>query len=214
VSAPRAGAVCPTVERVHGEQAGTELERWYAARGWPTGKAGPAGREGCPGEDSGGRLWLLTGGEFDVVEVPGPAGREAVHRLLDYGQAALRPGPVGMTGPGRCGFLVAPGATEDLPELLEWLDWGGIELGIEAYGRGGRVPAPGPEDWLHDPSAPAPEVIALLATIAQACWLDRLGRSVPPVVPAVRLGPPRRVIDGTAAGSTTVDASAAPLAAG
>jgi hypothetical protein len=193
------------VERVHGEQAGSELERWYAGRGWATEAAGP---EGGPAQVSADRradgparsaadgaarpqLWLLTGKLFDVVEVPERAGREAVHRLLDYGPAALRPGPVGLTGSGRCGFLVAPGGAEDLPELLEWLDWGGIELGILAYGDGGRVPAPGPGDWLHDPSAPAPEVIALLATIAQACWLDRLGRPVPPVLPAARTGTQR-----------------------
>lgn len=207
MSGPRAGAVCPTVERVYGELARTEPERWYAARGWPTEAAAATGRDGPAGEGSGPRLWLLTGGEFDVVEVPGQAGRQALRRLLDYGQAALRPGPVGMTGPGRCGFLVAPGAEEDLPELLEWLDWGGIDLGIEAYGRGGRVPAPGPADWLHDPSAPAPEVIALLATIAQACWLDQLGRSVPPVVPAGRVGSSGRGVGGTAE-------AAAPLSAG
>lgn len=194
MSASCAGAVCPTVERVHGEQAEPELERWYAARGWPTETGRPA--DGAAGGD----LWLPTGDVFDVVEVPESAGREAVGRLLGHGQAALRPGPVGLTGTGRCGFLVAPGGAEDLPELLEWLDWGGIELGITAYGEGGRVPAPGLGDWLHDPSAPAPEVIALLATIAQACWLDRLGRTagagaavVPAVVPAARVGSQRGV---------------------
>ncbi|HEV2639776.1 MAG TPA: hypothetical protein VGX23_31885 [Actinocrinis sp.] len=185
-----------------GEPAESERERWYAARGWPVEADPPPGRAGreydARHRTGGGadgavasRVWLLTGELFDVIEVPEQAGRDAVRRLLDYGQAALRPGPVGLTGPGRCGFLVAPGAAEDLPELLEWLDWGGIELGLAAFGAGGRVPAPGPRDWLHDPSAPAPELVALLATIAQACWLDRLGRPARPAVPASRPGPGR-----------------------
>lgn len=145
--------------------------------------------------DGGSTLWLTTGVQFDVVEVPEQAGRQAVRRLLAYRQAVLAPGPVGLTGPGRCGFLVAPGAREDLPELLDWLDWGGIELGMRAYGQGEEVRAPGPQDWLHDPVlynpalpdqalyqpvAPMPEVIALLATIAEECWLAGLSRSAPP----------------------------------
>jgi len=175
VSPSYSRAVCPTLEPVSGQLVETDPERWYAARGWPTRR------------DTSTRLWLLTGGLFDVVEVPEQAGRRAARRLLEYRQAVLAPGPVGLTGPGRCGFLVAPGAREDLPELLEWLDWGGIELGIRAYGEGEQVGAPGPQDWLHDPSSPAPEVIALLATIAEACWLEGLARSNAPV----RLAAPR-----------------------
>ena len=184
-------AVCPTLEPVPGQLVETDPERWYAARGWPTRRDADPDSGPGPGPGSGpaaaAQLWLLTGGLFDVVEVSEPAGRRATRRLLEYRQAVLAPGPVGLTGPGRCGFLVAPGAREDLPELLEWLDWGGIELGIRAYGEGEQVRAPGPEDWLHDPSAPAPEVIALLATIAEACWLEGLARSAAPV----RLAAPR-----------------------
>jgi hypothetical protein len=110
---------------------------------------------------------LQCGVEFDVLRVPEPAGRWALRRLIGYGQPALRPGPVALDGDAACLFFVAPGAKEDLPELLEWLDWGGIDLGLRAYGAGESVPEP--NDWLHDPKAPAPEVIALLATIAECC---------------------------------------------
>ena len=122
---------------------------------------------------------LPCGVDFDVLRVPEPAGRWALARLLGYGQPALRPGPVALEGvDGRaCLFLVAPGAKEDLPELLDWLDWGGIDLGLRAYGAGESIPEP--TLWLHDRRAPAPEVIALLATIAECCSRRLLRRSVP-----------------------------------
>ena len=80
--------------------------------------------------------------------------------------ASPDPVPPGTT---RCCFFVAPGARDDLPELLDWLDWGGIDLGMRAYGAGDSVPAPAADRWLHDPLAVPPEVIALLATIAESC---------------------------------------------
>ena len=121
----------------------------------------------------------LTCGEgFDVLWVPEPAGRWALRRLIGYRQPALAPGPVGLAGDGTaCLYLVAPGAREDLPELLDWLDWGGIDLGLRGYGAGDVLERP--KVWLHDPSAPAPEVIALLATIAQCCSRRLLRRAVP-----------------------------------
>ncbi len=141
--------------------------------------------------DPDGGRWLRCGERFDVLRVPEPAGRWALRRLLGYGQPALMPGPVGLEEPGpgaagapgagaepaACLYLVAPGAKEDLPELLEWLDWGGIELGLGAYGSGERVREP--RVWLHDPRTPAPEVVALLATIAQCCSRRMLLRALP-----------------------------------
>jgi hypothetical protein len=135
-----------------------ELEEWYAERrGWPLER------------DGRGRLWLPVGEAFDVVEVPEEAGRGALRRLIGYGQAAVAPGPVALAGADRCCFFVAPGARDDLPELLDWLDWGGIELGLRALGAGDRVAVPARDRWLHDPLAVPPEVIALLATIAESC---------------------------------------------
>ena len=141
--------------------------------------------------DPDGGRWLRCGERFDVLRVPEPAGRWALRRLLGYGQRALMPGPVGLEEPGpdgagapdaaaeqaACLYLVAPGAKDDLPELLEWLDWGGIELGLGAYGAGERVREP--RVWLHDPRTPAPEVVALLATIAQCCSRRMLLRALP-----------------------------------
>ena len=134
------------------------LERWYAERlGWAVER------------DAQGRLWLPVGAQFDVVEVPEEAGRRALRRLIGYGQAALAPGPVALAAGERCCFFVAPGARDDLPELLDWLDWGGIDLGLRAHGAGDRIAAPARDRWLHDPLAVPPEVIALLATIAESC---------------------------------------------
>jgi hypothetical protein len=159
----------------------------------------PAAELACSAEtDADGSRWLRCGERFDVLRVPEPAGRWALRRLIGYDQPALRPGPVGWdpgsparagsapadgagtraeTWPAACLFFVAPGAKEDLPELLEWLDWGGIDLELRAYGEGERIPEPA--RWLHDPNAPAPEVVALLATIAQCCSRRLLRQAVP-----------------------------------
>ena len=149
-----------TLERAQQPVSGleAELEHWYAERRrWPLER------------DAEGLLWLPVGARFDIVEVPEEAGRLALRRLIGYGQAALAPGPVALAGADRCCFFVAPGARDDLPELLDWLDWGGIDLGLRARGAGDRIRVPAPDRWLHDPLAVPPEVIALLATIAESC---------------------------------------------
>jgi hypothetical protein len=162
-----------------------ELARWYAdSRRWPT----------VP--DATGRPLLPVGDEFDVVEVAAAAGRDALERLTAYGQAALAPGPVAATGHGRYRFFVAPGGRDDLDELLEWLDWGGIALDIRAYGRGDLLVAPGlpcrnepntageshalrddtASYWVHAPLGRPPELIALLATLADCAHRWALAR--------------------------------------
>lgn len=146
--------------------------------------------------DALGNRRLRCGEDFDVLRVPEPAGRWALRRLIGYDQPALRPGPVALETeaagalPGlvrvggaipdteaACLFFVAPGAKEDLPELLDWLDWGGIDLGLRGYGAGESIPEP--TLWLHDPRSPAPEVIALLGTIAECCSRRLLRHCVP-----------------------------------
>ncbi|ACU77195.1 conserved hypothetical protein [Catenulispora acidiphila DSM 44928] len=88
----------------------------------------------------------------DVVSVPEAAGREALSRLLGYGQPAVAPGPVALSAGGRVLFYVADGGAQDLPELLEWLDWGGVRLDLTA------VPAEEladpPVRWLHPSTVP------------------------------------------------------------
>lgn len=88
----------------------------------------------------------------DVVSVPEAAGREALARLLGYGQPAVAPGPVALSAAGRVLFYVADGGAQDLPELLEWLDWGGVRLDLTA------VPAEEltdpPVRWLHPATVP------------------------------------------------------------
>jgi hypothetical protein len=139
--------------------------------------AAPAPRLRCETAADGSRL-LVCGEDFDVLWVPEPAGRWALRRLIGYRQPALAPGPVARSADREALlYLVAPGARDDLPELLEWLDWGGIDLGLRGYGAGDRLPEPA--EWLHPRESPAPEVVALLATIAQCCSRRLLRAAVP-----------------------------------
>ncbi|GAA2034795.1 hypothetical protein GCM10009839_39220 [Catenulispora yoronensis] len=88
----------------------------------------------------------------DVVSVPEAAGREALVRLLGYGQPAVAPGPVALSAGGRVLFYVADGGAQDLPELLEWLDWGGVRLDLTAVA-GSDLTDP-PVRWLHPATVP------------------------------------------------------------
>jgi len=88
----------------------------------------------------------------DVVSVPEAAGREALARLLGYGQPAVAPGPVALSAAGRVLFYVADGGAEDLPELLEWLDWGGVRLDLTAVSAAALTDPP--VRWLHPATVP------------------------------------------------------------
>src|SRR5579859_3073761 len=85
----------------------------------------------------------------DVVSVPEAAGREALARLLGYGQPAVAPGPVALSAGGRVLFYVAAGGAEDLPELL---DWGGVRLDLTAVPLE-QLTDP-PVRWLHPATVP------------------------------------------------------------
>ncbi|WP_103508136.1 SCO3374 family protein [Streptomyces sp. SM13] len=112
-------------------------------------------------------LRLLTGVRFDVLELPAEAG----HAVLRRG---VRTGPVLLSG-ARMGLLVAAGGADELPGLLDWLEWGPVPLDLTAVGAGGRVAAPplpgspggspGAALWLRPPEprhAPEPGLPALM----------------------------------------------------
>lgn len=120
----------------HGDHA-----QWYERElGWATTGTAP--------------VRLLTGLRFDVLELPAVAGHAALRRVG-------RTGPVALTGQ-TMGLLVAPGSADELPGLLDWLEWGGVALTLNAVGTGGRIIAPAPPGraagspgaavWLRPPS--------------------------------------------------------------
>ncbi|MFH8621500.1 SCO3374 family protein [Streptomyces vietnamensis] len=136
------------------------VARWYEDElGWATVAGPPVG--------------LVTGLRFDVLELPAEAGRGVLRRV---GAAT---GPVALLG-HRMGLLVAAGSAEELPGLLDWLEWGGIALDLTALGADGRMTAPLPPGrggsgapgaavWLRAP-APGREVEPSLPALRSAPW--------------------------------------------
>ncbi|GAA0615398.1 SCO3374 family protein [Streptomyces crystallinus] len=105
---------------------GRPLAQWYERElGW-------AVAPGLP-------VRLVTGLRFDVLDLPAPAGATLLRRFA-------RTGPVALVG-RRMRFLVAAGSAEELPGLLDWLEWGGVGLDLSAVGADGRVTAPVPPGW-------------------------------------------------------------------
>jgi hypothetical protein len=103
------------------------VRRWYENDlGWAT----------VPGTP----VLLITGLRFDVLDVPAEAGFAALRHL---GPVPGPGSPVALHG-GRMRLLVAAGSAEELPGLLEWLDWGGLDLDLTAAGTGGHMVAPAP----------------------------------------------------------------------
>ncbi|MBT2379301.1 hypothetical protein AMK21_04100 [Streptomyces sp. CB00316] len=161
------------------------LARWYEQRlGWATEGRSP--------------VRLLTGVRFDVLELPAEAG----HALL---RRPVRTGPVLLSG-DRMGLLVAVGGADELPGLLDWLEWGPISLDLTAVGAGGRITAPSPRGggagspgaavWLRPPEprhvpgptlpalagfgssgGDAPDLVRLVDSAATECHRVRLSRA-------------------------------------
>ncbi|MGK5547313.1 SCO3374 family protein, partial [Streptomyces sp. URMC 127] len=114
--------------------------RWYErALGWPV-------SPGAPPE-------LLTGFRFDALGLAPDAGAAVLRR-------PVRTGPVLFDARARrLWFLLAAGGADELPELLDWLEWGTVALDLAVLGPGGRIAAPvpgGPERaaravWLRPP---------------------------------------------------------------
>ncbi|MGW1160747.1 SCO3374 family protein [Streptomyces sp. NPDC002519] len=99
------------------------VRRWYEdGLGWAT----------VPGEP----LRLVTGVRFDVLEVPAAAGWAALRHL---GPTS----PVAVHG-DRMRLLAAAGSADELPGLLDWLEWGSLAVDLTAIGAGGHIEAPSP----------------------------------------------------------------------
>ena len=81
---------------------------------------------------------LRTGERFDVLDVPAEAGRAALRRLASASPVAVRG--------DRMLLLVAAGCAEEVPGVLEWLEWGTLPLGLTVLGSGGLIEAPWPAD--------------------------------------------------------------------
>ncbi|MEU5583338.1 SCO3374 family protein [Streptomyces huasconensis] len=86
-----------------------------------------------------GPVRLVTGLRFDVLELPAEAGFAALRHLGPKAPVALR----GET----MHLLVGAGCADELPGLLDWLEWGDIPLDLTAIGAGGHVDAPTPPGW-------------------------------------------------------------------
>ncbi|MEV5841503.1 SCO3374 family protein [Streptomyces sp. NPDC051985] len=114
------------------------LRHWYENDlGWATVPE-------APGEP----LRLVTGVRFDVLEMPAEAGAKALRHL--------GPGsPVALQG-GRLRLLMAAGGAEELPGLLDWLEWGALALDLRALGAGGRMDAPARPETEHSGARPLP----------------------------------------------------------
>ncbi|WP_237546217.1 SCO3374 family protein [Streptomyces sp. SID5606] len=161
------------------------VRSWYErVLGWPTAPGVP--------------LRLRVGVRFDVLDVPAEAGHAALARLGPTG-------PVAVLGE-RMLLLVAAGGAEEVPGLLEWLEWGSLPLDLSAVGAGGLMeaplvpaggPAPGREGrrgaafWLRPPK-PGGEAEASLPALsvpggADAPDLARLVHTLATQVHRVRL---------------------------
>jgi hypothetical protein len=143
-----------------------------ATRNWYEREIGWATTLGRP-------LRLRTGLRFDVLDVPAGAGIPVLQRMR---RRMARTGPVARAG-DRVLLLVMAGSAEELPGLLDWLEWGGIPLDLRAHGTGGSIPAPLP------PHAPLPAHRAREAAYDRRwpVWLrpPEPGREVEPTLPAL-----------------------------
>ncbi|MFF8990957.1 SCO3374 family protein [Streptomyces sp. NPDC014983] len=106
--------------------------RWSAVRRWYEEELGWATLPGSP-------PWLPAGECFDVLDVPAGAGARALRHLAPGSPVALRG--------DRMALLVAAGGAEELPGLLDWLEWGAVALDVRALGAGDALEAPLPPGW-------------------------------------------------------------------
>jgi hypothetical protein len=121
-------------------------------------------------------ILLPTGWTFDAIDVPEVAGCLSLARME---RMDLPLGPVLGTPARRLIFLVLPGATVKVPDLLRRLGWPPASLDLTVHGEGGYVPAPPTRlaggasvQWARRPTALnrwLPDVEELLSPLAYAC---------------------------------------------
>ncbi|MGV9497882.1 SCO3374 family protein [Streptomyces sp. NPDC003642] len=141
------------------------VRRWYEdALGWPT----------APGDP----VRLALGVRFDVLDVPAEAGAAALRRLGPRSPVAVRG--------GRVQLLVAAGSAEELPGLLEWLDWGTLPLDLRALGSGACLQAPLPPEAFPREEAPSLRV----PDARSASGTDVTGVPSPPATGDAGVPPP------------------------
>ncbi|GAA2963234.1 MULTISPECIES: SCO3374 family protein [Streptomyces] len=159
--------------------------QWYARElGWATAGTSP--------------VRLPTGLCFDVLDLPAVAGHAVLRRVG-------RTGPVARAGQ-RMWLLVAAGSADEVPGLLDWLEWGGITLDLAVIGTGGSITAPVPPGrtggppgaafWLRPPEprrtvqnplpalagfgsrgGDAPDLVRLVDAAATECHRARLAHA-------------------------------------
>jgi hypothetical protein len=142
---------------------GAGARHWYEnVLGWATAPGAP--------------LRLVTGVRFDVLDVPAEAGAVALRHLAPAS-------PVALMG-GRMRLLVAAGSAEELPGLLDWLEWGALAPDLRALGAGCLTEAPAPPVRAVGAAMPRPGAGAMQGA---AVWLrpPEPGRDVEAVLPAL-----------------------------
>ncbi|NEC91332.1 SCO3374 family protein [Streptomyces sp. SID12501] len=121
-----------------------DVRRWYENElGWAT-VPGPG-----PGS-SGLALRLAVGLRFDVLDVPAEAGFAA----LRHRARTRAPGSPVALREDRMLLLVAAGSADELPGLLDWLEWGRLTPDLRAIGAGGHIEAPLPPGFPALPGIP------------------------------------------------------------
>lgn len=134
-----------------------------------------------PGPHTASGAHVPGGGGAGEGAPEGAGGYDALVLSADAGLALLRrrgvqTGPVAFDRESGCVQLLVPeGSAEELPGLLEWLEWGGIELGLA--GRTAYDPREAAV-WLRPPGpgreADRIDLVRLVSAAATECHRARL----------------------------------------
>lgn len=128
---------------------------------------------------------------WNALEMPAAAGYAVLRRPGAHSGPALVSGD-------RMLLLVPEGTAEELPGLLEWLEWGGVALDLRAHQDitvEGAPPTSEPEPprgatqhWVRPPgpghvltaTASLPDLVRLVSAVATECHRARLARDTRP----------------------------------